>query len=149
MKKNDKNGYPFSYKSKLDALRKRTFRPCGGLTVSVAVSREPTPPEAKDGLTWRRIQPGEVWAKHVFDCGWFHVTGALPADFEKKQYVVQIHIGGEGLVYDNDGAPYEMISAKMHPLDYLAAETGKNVVRLSDKIVKNGKIDFVRALRAS
>ncbi len=142
MKKNDQNGYPSLYRNKLDALRKKTFRPCGTLDVSVSVSREPTPPEDKDSLTYRRIWPGEVWAKHVFDCGWFHVTGALPADFEKKPYVIQINIGGEGLVYDSDGAPYEMVSAKMHPVDYLAAETGKNVVRLTDRIVRNGQIDF-------
>ena len=142
MKKNDKNGYPALYKNKLEALRKKTFRPCGTLDVSVAGSREPTPPEAKDSLTYRRIRPGEVWAKHVYDCGWFRVTGALPADFEKKKYVIQIHIGGEGLVYANDGAPYDMISAKMAPVDSLCAEEGKNVVRLSDRIVRNGQIDF-------
>lgn len=142
MKKNDKNGYPSSYKSKLDALRKKTFIPRGSLEVSVGVSREPVPPEEKDSLTYRHIRPGEVWAKHVYDCGWFHVTGALPADFEEKQYVIQINIGGEGLVYNNNGEPHEMVSAKMHPVDFLAAEQGKNTVRLSDAIVKNGRIDF-------
>ena len=85
MKKNGKNGYPSSYKSKLDALRKKTFRSCGTLIVSVGVSREPTPPERKDSLTYRRILPGEVWAKHVYDCGWFRVCGALPADRDRKQ----------------------------------------------------------------
>ena len=142
MKKNDKNGYPALYRNKLDALRRKTFRPCGTLDVSVAGSREPVPPEGKDDLTYRRIRPGEVWAKHVFDCGWFRVTGALPADYGKKPYVVQIHIGGEGLVYDNDGAPYEMISARMAPVDSLCVEEGKTVVRLSDQIVRNGQIDF-------
>ena len=142
MKKNDKNGYPSSYKSKLDTLRKKTFTPCGTLSVTVSVSREPTPPEARDSLTYRRIRPGEVWAKHIYDCGWFHMTGALPADFKEKNYVIQLNIGGEGLVYANDGAPYEMISAKMHTVDSLSAELGKNTVRLSDAIVKNGRIDF-------
>ena len=70
------------------------------------------------------------------------MTGALPADYTEKKYAVQIHIGGEGLVYANDGAPYEMISAKMAPTDSLSAEEGKNTVCLSDAIVKNGRIDF-------
>ena len=142
MKKNDKNGYPSSYKSRLDALRKKVFSPRGSLEVSVGVSREPVSPADRDSLTYRRIRPGEVWAKHVYDCGWFHVTGALPADCADKKYVIQLHIGGEGLVYANDGAPYEMISAKMHPTDFLAAETGKNTVRLSDAIINDGHIDF-------
>ena len=142
MKNNEKNGYPPAYRGKLDALRKKTFTPCGSLEVSVGVSREPVPPEGKDALRYRRIRPGEVWAMHVYDCGWFHVTGALPADCEYETYVIQLHIGAEGLVCANDGAPYEMISAKMAPVDSLSAEEGKNTVRLSDAVVKDGRVDF-------
>ena len=142
MKNHDQNGYPSAYKNKLEALREKAFPPRGTLEVSVGKSREPVSPEKKDSLKYRRICPGEVWAQHVFDCGWFHVTGALPADAEKKEYVIQINVGGEGLVYANDGTPFEMISAKMHTVDSLSAELGKNTVRISDAILRDGRIDF-------
>ena len=142
MKNNEKNGYPSSYRAKLGALRKKVFTQCGALEVSVAASREPVPPEGRHILTYRRIRPGEIWAKHVYDCGWFHFTGAIPADCAENKYVLQIHIGGEGLVYANSGAPYEMISAKMAFVDGLSAEEGKTTVRLSGAVVKDGRIDF-------
>ena len=138
----EKNGYPASYKKDLDQLRKRAISPCGALEVRVSASREPVPPAEKDALRYRRILPGDVWAKRVYDCGWFHISGALPADSAEKRYILQINIGAEGLVYANDGAPYEMISAKMIPVDSLTAEVGKNTVRLSDAILKNGQVDF-------
>ena len=138
----ERNGYPDGYKSKLDALRKMVFRPCGNLQVSVSGSREPVPPAEKEHLRYRTIRPGEVWGKHIYDCAWFRVRGVLPADCAGKNYVLLIHIGGEGLVYANTGEPYEMISAKMIPVDSLTAERGKNTVRLSDAILKDGKIDF-------
>ena len=137
-----KNGYPPAYTAKLDALRRLAIRPCGDLAVSVSASREPIAPEAREKLAYRSIRPGHVWAKHVYDCGWFRVTGELPPDYKRKKYVLLINIGGEGLVYSRDGEPYEMISAKMSRIDSLTAEQGKNTVRLTDAIVKNGRIDF-------
>ena len=142
MMKREKNGYPPALMVKLPALRKKAFRPCEPLTVSVGVSSEPVSPTEKDRLHYRGIRPGTVWAKHMYDCGWFHVQGALPANSAEKQYIIQMNIGGEGLVYANDGTPYEMISAKMNPVDFLAAERGKNTVRISDAIMKDGQIDF-------
>ena len=136
------NGYPPKYKERLEALRKKAFRPCGSLRVSVSTSREPVPPEEKDALKYRPLLPGGVWALHVYDCAWFHVTGALPADRARKNYVILINIGGEGLVYANDGTPCEFVTFKMNPVDSLSAERGKNTVRLTDAIVKDGKIDF-------
>ncbi|MBR5410434.1 MAG: alpha-mannosidase [Clostridia bacterium] len=136
------NGYPKDHKEKLDALRKKVFRPCGTLKVSVSGSREPVPPEKKESLKYRPILPGGVWAARVYDCAWFHITGDLPADWTEKPYVALINIGGEGLVYANDGTPYEMVTFKMNPVDSLSAERGKNTVRVTDAIVKNGKIDF-------
>ena len=136
------NGYPPKYKENLDALRKKVFRPCGTLSVSVSPSREPVPPEQKDALRYRPILPGGVWAARVYDCAWFRITGALPADWAEKNYVALINIGGEGLVYANDGTPYEMVTFKMNPVDSLSAEQGKNTVRISGAIIKDGKIDF-------
>ncbi len=137
-----KNGYPDGYKNRLDALRNQTYRPCGTLQVSVSVSPEPVPAAKKETLRCRAILPGGVWARRVYGCAWFRVCGALPADYGTKNYVLLMNIGGEGLVYANNGEPYEMISAKMIPVDSLTAEQGKNTVRLTDALVKNGRIDF-------
>ena len=136
------NGYPKGCKEKLGALSKRVFRPCGTLKVGVSPSREPVPPEKKEKLKYRPILPGGVWAAHVYDCGWFHITGDLPADWAEKQYVALINIGGEGLVYANTGEPYETVTFRMSGTDGLTAERGKNTVPVTDAIVKNGKLDF-------
>ena len=142
MEKN-RNGYPPEYRRHLQVLRGRTVRPVGSLSVSVAVTREPVPYEEKDRLGYRRILPGEVWARHVYDCGWFHVTGELPGNApDDKNILLEVRIGGEGLVWGNNGKPVEMISAKMLPVDSLTVERGKTAVPLTGALTKRGKIDF-------
>ena len=139
----DKNGYPPQYRRRLRVLRGKAARPLSSLSVSAAVTREPVPYAEKDRLRYRRIMPGEVWAKHVYDCGWFHVTGDMPGNAaDDGEIMLEIRIGGEGLVYSNDGDPFEMISAKTLPVDSLTVERGKSAVPLSDKLIKNGRIDF-------
>ena len=115
----------------------------GALTVHVAVTPEPVDYQGRTGLSYRRVRPGEVWAKHVYDCGWFHVTGDLPENaLTDDAVMLQLRIGGEGLVYTNGGEPFEMISAKVIPADNLTVERGKSIVPLTGALTKDGRIDF-------
>ena len=143
MKKQWKNGYPPICLLHLETLRKMAERKLSNLSVSVAVTREPVPLENKDGLTYRKLRPGEIWAKHIYDCGWFHIEGELPSKaVHNENCVLRLKIGGEGLVYANDGTPYETISAKLLPVDAMTIERGKSLVKLSDSILRDGCVDF-------
>ena len=143
MKDKTKNGLPPSARQRLAALRSKTVTPLMDLTAFVAPSREPVPYVEREGLTYRRVRPGEVWAKHVYDCGWFRFTGDLPEGAVEDENVrLDLRIGAEGLVYANDGTPFEMISAKNIPAEALSAEQGKTNVALTEALVKDGKIDF-------
>ena len=137
-----KNGYPAGYRLRLDTLRKKALKKVGSLEAAVAVTREPAPPEEKEMLVYKPVRPGEIWARHVYDCGWFHMTGTLPENAQTRDLYLRLNVGGEGLVYASDGAPYEMISAKMNPVDALTAERGKTLVPLSDAVTQDGHIDF-------
>ena len=143
MKKQKTNGFPPEANLYLNALRGKTVQPLGALTVHVAVTPEPVDYPGRTGLSYRRVRPGEVWAKHVYDCGWFHVTGDLPENaLTDDAVMLQLRIGGEGLVYTNGGEPFEMISAKVIPADNLTVERGKSIVPLTGALTKDGRIDF-------
>ncbi len=142
MEKTKKNGYPAGARLRLDALRKKAYRPIGKLHARAAVTSEPVPPEQRGSLTYRPVLPGQVWAKRVYDCAWFHMQGELPENADSRDLWLSVNIGGEGLIYGNSGAPYEMISSKMNAVDSFLAERGKTAVRVSDAICSGNKIDF-------
>ena len=123
MPEKKKNGLPAFYKAKLTALRKKTVIPIAPLKAAVAVTKEPVPIEKRDSLSFRPIRPGEVWAKRVYDCGWFHITGELPAGAgNDPNLALLLRLGGEGLLYTNDNTPYETVSEKTIPADAFMAE---------------------------
>lgn len=142
MKKSEQNGYPAGARLRLGALRQRALRPVGTLSALVSPSREPVPAAQKDALAYAPVHPGGIWAPHVYDCAWFHFEGPLPENAEERALVLQINVGGEGLIYGGNGAPYEMISARMNPVDPLLAEQGKTAVPLTQALIKNGRVDF-------
>ena len=143
MKNKGKNGMPAGSRARLNALREKTVRPVCDLSVTVGVSREPVGWEEKETLAYRPVRSGQVWAPHVYDCGWFRVSGALPENaLADETLALEIRLGAEGLVYTNDGAPWEMVSAKTLAVDALTVERGKSTVKLCEGLTENGSLRF-------
>ena len=127
---------------RLENLRKKAFQKIGSLEVTGAVTHEPVPPEKRSGLVFKDIKPGTVWGKKMYNCAWFHFTGAVPDAYKKEHVLLHINVGGEGLAYKNSGDPYEMTSIKISFIDFLSMEKGKSMIELSDDLIRNGAIDF-------
>lgn len=127
---------------RLENLRKKAFRKIGSLEVTAAVTAEPVDIEKKDSLQFRKVAPGYIWGKKVYDCAWFHFKGAVPEEYKKEHLLLHINVGGEGLAYTNNGEPYEMTSIKISFMDFLSMEKGKSMIELSDDLLKDGLIDF-------
>ena len=143
MKNKGKNGMPAGSRARLNALREKTVKPVYDLQVRVGVSREPVAWEEKETLQYRPVRPGQVWAPHVYDCGWFYVSGTLPENaLADPTLALEIRLGAEGLIYTNNGAPWEMVSAKILPVDSLTVERGKSMARLCEGLIENGRLGF-------
>ena len=65
-------------------FKKRCHTQILPLKAEFAFSEEPEPFENIPNLTFQPIQVGEVWSKTNFACAWFHVTGKLPDDIDRK-----------------------------------------------------------------
>ncbi|MFZ5516922.1 MAG: alpha-mannosidase [Candidatus Zhuqueibacterota bacterium] len=84
---------------------------------------------------YRPIQQGETWGKN-WERAWFHVTGATPENWRGKRVVALINIGGEGLVFDEDGTPVTALSIhslwlnhfRRDRLDIAARATGRETI---------------------
>ncbi|MCL1887890.1 MAG: glycosyl hydrolase-related protein [Kiritimatiellaeota bacterium] len=70
----------------------------------VAVTPEPTPFAQRKKLTYKPIKEGDTWGKK-WDCGWFRVTGKIPAEWKGAYVVAWLELSGEILVFGDDGEP--------------------------------------------
>ena len=55
------------------------------------------------------IQKGETWGQD-WQRAWFHITGQVPVEWKGKHVCARLNLGGEGLVFSNDGTPFTAIS---------------------------------------
>ena len=52
------------------------------------------------------ISLGQTWGKD-WQCSWIHLVGTVPEDWRGRKIMANIDIGGEGLIYDNNGIPLQ------------------------------------------
>lgn len=84
-------------------LKGRCYTHVLDLDVEFAYSEEPVPFSEIGSLTFQPIKVGEVWARKNFACAWFHLTGKLPKDVDRKELYFAFGIQGEALLVDKDG----------------------------------------------
>lgn len=119
---------------KLQKLADLCYEKIEDVEVELSKSREPVVPGKQYKLKYKKIMPGDVWAEHVFNCGWFHVTGQIPSEYAGKHVVLYMDIDGEGTIYEGT-VPIAMITNRNSYEEELSPERGKNIIELSsDKI---------------
>ena len=79
-------------------LKGRCYTHVLDLDVEFAYSEEPVPFSEIGSLTFQPIKVGEVWARKNFACEWFHLTGKLPKDVDRKELYFAFGIQGEALL---------------------------------------------------
>lgn len=111
------------------------------VSVSVCKSKEPIEPGRQAALSYTPIAPGGIWAPHVYDCAWFHVTGTVPAEARGKHIVLRMDIDGEGTLY-NGTVPVQMITSRSHYVDKLSAESGKCILEIAQEAAGGEVLDL-------
>ncbi len=69
-----------------------------------AVTPEPTTFANRKKLTYKPVKEGDTWGK-TWDCGWFRLTGKIPAEWKGAYVTAWLELAGEILVVDADGTP--------------------------------------------
>ncbi len=112
------------------------------LHADVYVTAEPVPfAERMSGKPIYDIQKNQVWAG-LFDCGWFHFTGKVPADCDGKFVVLMIDISGEGLIVDQNGDPVRALTSKKSGFDGELGCATKRIWRIFPCAKAGDPIDF-------
>lgn len=126
---------------RLEKLSELCYAKLAPVSVGISKSREPVAPGTQTSLNYKKIVRGQIWAPHIYDCAWFHVTGSVPQNAEGKHVVVHMDIDGEGAIYDGT-VPVQMITSKGTYVDDLSAESGKCIIEISDSATAGEKIDL-------
>ena len=97
---------------KHEILRDRTR-----LDAVCAVTSEPVPFADRLSLEYKPIAEGGHWGG-LWDCGWFHLTGTVPAGWTGP-VVLDLDFGGEACVFDDSGCPvYSLTNGSIFDHDY-------------------------------
>jgi len=90
-----------------------------------------------DGKT-SPIKVGQEWGRN-FQRAWFHIEGKLPEQLNLKKSLCLVNLGGEGLVYTNQGLPHQSISN--HTI-WPVSDFKREVIDLNGNFLKDGQVDF-------
>ncbi len=125
----------------LEKIRAAVYTPVGDLSVEVFVSPEPLSFEDRGTGRQMAVKPGDTWAEHVFDCGWFHFTGTVPGESAGADLVLLIDVNGEACVFDDDGTPRQGLTNINSEFDKVLGMPGKHVVPWLNPAKGKEKID--------
>ncbi|MBB3111677.1 alpha-mannosidase [Paenibacillus phyllosphaerae] len=132
---------PEQLRAMLDQLQSHIYQPVAPLNVTAWVTAEPVSYEAR--ATGRRLElvPGERWGE-LWDCAWFHFSGAVPPSAVGEKVVLLIDVNGEVCLVDEEGTPVQGLTNINSEFDYSLGKPGKRVVPLSDSADGTEKIDL-------
>lgn len=97
------------------------------LQAEVFRSVEPVPfPRRAEGV-YRPIVEGETWGG-AWESGWFRLRADIPSKWAERQLALRLNLGGEALLFDQDGTPVFAFSAG----SIIGPDFRKEIYRLPD-----------------
>lgn len=125
----------------LKKIEKSIYRVVGELHTTVWVTREPVPFEQRMSGIRKELSIGDKWGD-LWDCGWFHFTGTVPASAAGSSVVLLIDISGEACVVDGDGCPVQGLTTVASTFDYSLGFPGKKVVPILEQARGGESVDI-------
>ena len=125
-----------------EKLRANIYKKVGELQIEAWMTKEPVPFNEKDKTgTYAKMKKGDKWGD-LFDCAWFHFTGAVPEEMKGEKIVLLIDINGEGCIYDDNGVAQRGITNVLAAFQPVFGRAGKRVVQFAECAKGGEKIDF-------
>ncbi|MBN1250251.1 MAG: alpha-mannosidase [Anaerolineae bacterium] len=110
------------------------------LTIQAWCTREPVPFDQRQTGEARSLKVGDRWGD-LFDCAWFHFTGAVPQEAAGDHVVLLLNVNGEMCVFDAAGVPVQGLTPVASGYDYSLGKPGKRVLEFADKALGGEPID--------
>ncbi len=125
----------------ISRVKSAVYRKVADLELEIYASPEPLPFALRKTGAYRKIKVGEKWGG-LFDCAWFHCTGAVPPEAAGEKLVYVIDINGEGLLFDEDGCPRRGITNVNSAFDRAMGNPGKRIVPFLERAQGGERADF-------
>lgn len=139
----------------MERIKKSIYEKKAPLDMTVWVTPEPVSFQNRTTGKEKKIAIGESWGG-LFECGWFHFTGTVPAETtapsELNEFpdnrepvstdtetVLLIDINGELCVVNEEGKPVRGLTNVSSEFDYSLGRPGKTVYRFN-RTLKAGEI---------
>jgi alpha-mannosidase len=132
---------PEQLKSMLNRLKDQIYLPVTELNVTAWVTPEPVPYTERMAGCRIELSPGDRWGE-LWDCGWFHFTGQVPANAKGAKVVLLIDVNGELCIVDDEGTPVQGLTNINSEFDYSLGLPGKRVVNVSESSTGEESIDI-------
>ncbi len=78
-------------------------------TGTIAVTEEPVPYSGRETLKNRPLSEGLHWGK-LWDSAWICLEGEIPENWQGREVLFRLNVGGEGLLFGADGVPFYSIT---------------------------------------
>lgn len=139
------------YKLYLDRIRKfyasleeEVWGEAHPLNARIAVSRVPVRYRERESGAFRPIGEGEVWGE-LWESAWLHIDDAIPDDLRRGTVALRLSLGGEALIFSQDGMPrYGLTNTSVFASCYR-----KEIYRLSEEETASGRLDLWLELAAN
>lgn len=127
----------------LNIVKEQIYTEVASLKAMGRVTAEPIAYENRLDSEYREYKVSEVWGS-LFDCGWFHITGAVPKDknIVGKKIALMLDFNGEGCLFDSDGCPIRGITNVSSTYDYKLGMPGKRIFNYIDSAVGGEQVDI-------
>ncbi|MGL4737906.1 MAG: alpha-mannosidase [Cellulosilyticaceae bacterium] len=121
-------------------LEKSRYHTVGRLAARAYVTAEPVGFANRMQGEEKTLVCGESWGKH-WECAWFHFTGVVGSECDRKNTFLSIDLSGEGLVCDREGRAIQGIVTPLSTYDRSLGEPGKKYIPIDALVDENGVIE--------
>ncbi len=118
------------YDHLLQKIASQVYEKLTDLSVTCYKSNEPIDFYKKEEKEMSKLNVGETWGS-LFDCAWFILEGKIPKYNSSKNLVLQVDIGGEGVVYDKNFNILASITNKKSSYGIPPDKPGKWIIDLN------------------
>lgn len=126
---------------RLQRLFDEIYTPVAKFDVTAYITDEPVTYENRFEGKLMPLNASERWGK-LWDCAWMEMKGTVPAGTDFGKIAFLLDVGGEGLVFDQDGVPFKGITNKDSFYSFHLGLPGKVVVYPDERMLNGGNIDI-------
>jgi alpha-mannosidase len=125
----------------LEKIRGRVHQPVAGLAVTAYRTAEPVSFAQRLSGEKRDLVEGQSWGA-LWDCAWFHFTGAVPTAARGRAVDLLIDVSGEACVVDARGEPVRGLTTWASEFDYTLGRPGKTAHPVAEQSSGDETIDL-------